>query len=69
MKVSWDGSALAKSAITEVKLSRPVALVAPAGAATSQAGRRFAEALDRAVRMTGIFNRELQDRNAPETSR
>jgi hypothetical protein len=38
-------------------------------ATTSQAGRRFGEALDRAVGMTGIFNRELQNRNAPETSR
>ena len=40
-----------------------------AEATTSQAGCRFGEALDRGVGMTGIFNRELQDRNAPETSR
>jgi hypothetical protein len=46
----------------EAWYSRPVAT-------TSQAGRRFGEALDRAAGMTGIFNRELQDRNAPETSR
>lgn len=41
----------------------------PPVATTSQAGRRFAEALDTAVRMTGILNRELRDRNEPETSR
>ena len=36
---------------------------------TSQAGRRFGEALDRVVGDDRNNNRELQDRNAPETPR
>src|SRR5438309_1244852 len=59
----------------QAAIARPETFIAAATGherartATSQASRRFAEALDRAVQMTGIFNRELRDRNAPETSR
>jgi DNA-binding LacI/PurR family transcriptional regulator len=47
----------------------PVARPARAAATTSPVVAGFPETLDSAVRMPGIFNRELQHRNAPETSR
>jgi len=64
----WLCAAQSAIAVPET-FTCPVAWCARAVATTSQAGRSFAEALDRAVEMIGIFNRELQDRNAPETSR